>query len=146
MVRSASHDTAVMKNTWWIFLLAFFAMPPAMANSCGVLKSAAEHYANRSDPSVRDDIQKGKEIRWIIGYFHHAKSMYYRLVPLIETIDFELPNLPEQKKLSVMKMNDSVQAFFASQPNSYTHPNNGWDRDAFLCLNDALIASYGLRQ
>ena len=126
------------------FLLTLSSM--SFGNSCGVLKSAAEHYTNRTDPATRDDIQKGKEIRWIMGYLHHAKSMYYQLVPLIDDIDFALPNLPEAKRLSIMKMNESVQAFFNSQPNIYTHPNNGWDRDAFLCLNDALIATYGLRQ
>ena len=126
------------------FLLTLSSM--SFGNSCGVLKSAAEHYTNRTDPATRDDIQKGKEIRWIMGYLHHAKSMYYELVPLIEEINFDLPDLPEPKSLSVMKMNDSVETFFNSQPNIYTHPNNGWDRDAFFCLNDALIATYGLRK
>ncbi|NDA15526.1 MAG: hypothetical protein EBZ14_09795 [Gammaproteobacteria bacterium] len=51
----------------------------SFGNSCGVLKSAAERYTNRTDPATRDDIQKGKEIRWIMGYLHHAKSMYYQL-------------------------------------------------------------------
>ncbi len=141
-----SHECArrVAIGSITAFLLTLSGL--SFGNSCGVLKSAAEHYTHRTDPATRDDIQKGKEIRWIMGYLHHAKSMYYQLVPLIDDIDFALPNLPEAKRLSIMKMNESVQAFFNSQPNIYTHPNNGWDRDAFLCLNDALIATYGLRQ
>lgn len=141
-----SHECArrVAIGSITAFLLTLSGL--SFGNSCGVLKSAAERYTNRTDPATRDDIQKGKEIRWIMGYLHHAKSMYYQLVPLIDDIDFALPNLPEAKRLSIMKMNESVQAFFNSQPNIYTHPNNGWDRDAFLCLNDALIATYGLRQ